>query len=78
MNSKPQDKAMIQQLCKDLVNSNYNWSNMTLCPFEQRIGFEVLYKTKDGIQKTACAYMRAEQIPQQVIDVLIETAISYN
>ena len=78
VNSKPQDKAMIQQLCKDLVNSNYNWSNMTLCPFEQRIGFEVLYKTKDGIQKTAYAYMRAEQIPQQVIDVLIETAISYN
>ncbi len=78
VNSNPQDKAMIQQLCRDLVNSSYNWSNMTLCPFEQRIGFEILYKTKDGIQRTAYAYMKAEQIPQQVIDELIATATSYD
>ncbi|HOO28348.1 MAG TPA: DUF6449 domain-containing protein, partial [Lachnospiraceae bacterium] len=34
VNSDVQDKQMIEELCGDLVNSNYAWSNMVLCPFE--------------------------------------------
>lgn len=78
VNSNPEDRAMIEQLCRNLVNSNFSWSNIALYPLEQRIGFEVLYKTKDGIQRTTYAYMKAEQIPQQVIDELIATAKSYD
>lgn len=78
VNSNPEARVMIEQLCKNLVNANFSWSNITLYPLEQRIGFEVLYKTKDGIQRTAYAYMKAEQIPQQVIDELVETAKSYD
>lgn len=78
VNSNPEDRVMIEQLCKNLVNSNFSWSNIALYPLEQRIGFEVLYKTKDGIQRTAYAYMKTEQIPQQVIDELVATAKSYD
>ncbi len=78
VNSNPEDQAIIKQLCKDLINSNYSWSNIALNPLEQRIGFEVLYKTNDGIQRMAYAYMKAEHIPQQVIDELVATAKSYN
>lgn len=77
VNSDTEDAALISELCENLVNSSYSWSNLVLCPFEQRIEFELLYKTKEGIQKTGYAYMKKEQIPQKIIDDLVENTIYY-
>ena len=77
VNSDAEDAALISELSENLVNSSYSWSNLVLCPFEQRIEFELLYKTKEGIQKTGYAYMKKEQIPQKVIDDLVDHAVHY-
>lgn len=77
VNTNAEDAAFIAELCENLVNANFSWSNQVLCPFEQRVEFELLYKTKDGIQKTGYAYMKSEQIPQKVIDDLVENTVAY-
>ncbi len=77
VNTEDEDQKMIEDLCNNLTNSNYTWSNLVLCPYEQRIEFELLYKTSGGIQKTGYAYMKSGQILQKVIDDLVDTVETY-
>lgn len=72
-----EDMALIESLKDNFVCDLYSWSNQSLHPYYDQINYTLYYESKDGFDRTICAYLKNKDIPQKLKDDIMSHCHEY-
>lgn len=74
LEDNPEDKEMIDLICKNTKLYGLTWSNDILYDKENRVEISIYYRMNNGIQQSATAYFDAGAVPNELKNDIIEWA----